>query len=145
MGRISTALIDGKLRFVTSYLGPPPSGTYRSTDPGPRLIEAVKSTPGATMGEHVHLGFAIHWGDEVDDKYECSLEITSANVAALFKSEFTWNDDALEAAREYVNPPEALGCIRALQQLVDRLAKLSAQGCATAVRQPAQWWQFWRT
>jgi hypothetical protein len=97
------------------------------------------------MGEHVDLGFAIHWGDEVDHKYKCSLEITSANVAALFKSEFTWNDDALEAAREYVNPPEALGCIRALQQLVHRLAKLSSQRCATAVRQPAQWWEFWRT
>src|SRR5262249_6182421 len=94
VGCISTRLINGKLWFVASYLGPGPSGTYRPSDPGPRLIEAVKATAGASMGEQLDLGFAIHWGDELDYKYECLLEITAANVAALLKSEFTWDDAA---------------------------------------------------
>ena len=122
------------------------------------------------MGEHRDLGFATHWGDEVDYMYECLLEITAANVAALLKSEFTWDDAALEAARGYVRPPEALDCIRALQVSVNRLAELSSRGYATTERQPAsregrprgslaqpqelggaqlergrkQWRQFWR-
>jgi hypothetical protein len=94
------------------------------------------------MGEQLDLGFAIHWGDEVDHKYECLLEITAANVAALLKSEFTWDDAALEAARGYVSPPEVLDCIRALQASVKRLAELSSRGYATTARQPGRWWQF---
>jgi hypothetical protein len=72
-------------------------------------------TAGASMGEQLELGVATHWGDEFDYKYECLLEITAANVAALLKSKFTWEDAALEAARGYVSPQEALDCVRALQ------------------------------
>jgi hypothetical protein len=141
---ISTRLIDGKLWFVASYLGPGPSGTCRQNDPRSRLTEAVKTTPGASMGEQLDLGFAIHWGDEVDYKYERLLEITAANVAALLKAEFTWDDLALQAARGYVSPPEALDCIQALQASVKRLAELSSREYATTERQSARWWQFWR-
>jgi hypothetical protein len=97
------------------------------------------------MGEQLDLGCAVHWGDEVDYKYERLLEITAANVAAILKSEFSWDDSALEAARGYVSPPEALDCIRALQASVNRLAGFTSRGCATTGQQPARWWQFWRS
>lgn len=143
MGLISTRTIDGKLWFVATYLDSGP-GTYRSTDSGPRLTKAVEAMPGATMGECRDLGITVHWGDEVDYKYECLLDVTSANVAALLKSEFRWEDDALAAARAYVSPPEALDCIRALQELGNRLAMLSLPGRATTEARPVRWWQFWR-
>jgi hypothetical protein len=76
------------------------------------------------------------------------LEITAANVAALLKSGFNWEEDALSVARGYVSPPEALDCIRALQaradRLADRLAESSSARGATTERPPARWWQFWR-
>jgi hypothetical protein len=59
------------------------------------------------MGEHRDVDIAVHWGDEVDYQCERLLEITAANVAALLKSEFSWDDGALAAARGYVSPPEA--------------------------------------
>jgi hypothetical protein len=148
MGSISTRLVDGVLQFVASYLGPGPDGTYRPSDAGSQLAKAVEATPGATIGEHRDLGSAVHWGDEVDYEYECLLEITAANVAALLKSEFNWEEGALAIARGYVSPPEALDCIRALQaranRLADRLAELSSARGATTERPPARWWQFWR-
>jgi hypothetical protein len=55
-------------------------------------------------GPH-ELGAAQHWGDEVDFKYECLLELTPANVAALLKSGFGW-DDAAQAARAQVSSPD---------------------------------------
>jgi hypothetical protein len=97
------------------------------------------------MGKHRDLGIPVHWGDEVDYEYECLLEITAANVAALLKSEFNWEEDALAVARGYVSPPEALDCIRALQAHINRLAELSSTRCATTERPPARWWQFWRS
>jgi hypothetical protein len=142
MGCISTRVIDGKLWFVATYLDTGP-GTYRSTDSGPRLAKAVEAIPGATMGECRDLGSTFHWGDEVDYKYECLLDVTSANVAALLKAEFSWENDALAAARGYVNPPEALDCIRALQEVNNRLVKLSLPQRATT-EQSMRWWQFWK-
>ena len=129
MGCISTRTIDGQLWFVATYFDCDQG--YRSTDPGPRLAKAVAAIPGATMGQCRDLGIDFHWGDEADRKYECLLDVTLANVAALLKSEFRWEDDALAAARAYVSPPEALDCIRALQELNNRLVNLSLPGSAT--------------
>jgi hypothetical protein len=95
------------------------------------------------MGECRDLGSTFHWGDEVDREYECLLDVTAANVAALLKSEVSWADDALAAARAHVSPPEALDCIRALQELVNRLARLSSPERTTTEAQPVKWWQFW--
>jgi hypothetical protein len=67
---ISTRLSDGKLCFVAFYLGTGPCGTWHADDQGPLLVEAVKATPGATIAESRNLGVAIHWGDEVDCRYE---------------------------------------------------------------------------
>jgi hypothetical protein len=116
MTRIGTRLIDGKLSFVASCLGPGPTGTLHADDEWPLLLDAVEATPGATIAESRRLGIAIHWGDEVDYQFECLLEITAANVAALLKCPFFhWEDDALAAARGVVSLPEALDRIRALQ------------------------------
>jgi hypothetical protein len=134
MGRISTRLVNGKLWFVASFLGSGPDGTYRPTDAGPRLAKAVEATSGASISEFRDLGIAVHWGDEVDYQSECLLEITAANVAALLKSEFRWEDAALVAARGYVSPPEALDYIRALQAGIERLAESSSPGRATTER-----------
>jgi hypothetical protein len=143
MSCISTRVVDGKLWFVATYLDA--DQAWRSTDPGARLAKAVASIPGATMGQCRDLGITFHWGDEVDRKYECLLDITSANVAALLKSELSWEDDALAAARSYVSPPEALDCIRALQELNNRLVKLASPGSATTEAPPGRTWRFWRT
>ena len=142
MGCISTRVVDGKLWFVATYLDD--NTTYRSTDPGPRLAKAVAAIPGATMGQSRDLRIEVHWGDEADRKYECLSDVTSANVAALLKSEFRWEDDALAAARAYVSPPEALECIRALQELNNRLVKLALPGSAATEAQPVRKWRFWR-
>src|SRR5262245_50744209 len=122
MGCIRTRVVDGKLWFVATYFDS--KETYRSADPGPRLAKAVAAIPGAA-GQSRDLGIDFHWGDEIDRKYECLLDVTSANVAALLKSEFRWEDDALAAASAYVSPPEALDYIRALQEVNNRLVKLA--------------------
>jgi hypothetical protein len=140
MGCISTRTIDGKLWFVATYFDCDQG--YRSTDPGPRLAKAVAAIPGATIGQSRDLGITFHWGDEVDRKHECLLDVTSANVAALLKSEVSWEDDALAAARAYVSLPEALDCIRALQELNNRLAKLALPGSAATEAQPVRKWRF---
>jgi hypothetical protein len=98
VANVGTRLIDGKLWFVASYVGPGFDGTCRPTDAGRRLVEAVEATSGATMDEQRDLGIVTHWGDEVDYNCERLLEITAPNVTALLMSGFRWDDEALVAA-----------------------------------------------
>lgn len=63
------------------------------------LAKAIKNTPGAKRGELYSEAHA-----ELDSRDEYLLEITPSNAAALWKTGFRWEAEAMRCALDAVMP-----------------------------------------
>jgi hypothetical protein len=116
-----------------------------------RLSSAGAAQPGASMSEPQLLSCSSDTGLREDEKweYECSLQPTAENVAALIASNFDWEETAIDLARS-VSSPETIHKLLADQDLRNSKAKaLLAQahaylGAATSREKSRSWWRFWK-
>jgi hypothetical protein len=150
MGRITLKREDEKCLLLVEFirdLGPQYTDmTLR--EEVERLDLAFQVTPDARRGERKYVGTTSCSGlrEDAEQHFECLVEPSSANVAALRATGFEWDPEADELARRQPVQPEFIATIRenmnaAHVEMVKRTMEMLARP-APARRRP--WWQFWR-
>jgi hypothetical protein len=112
MAQISTCQENGKTVLLVKYvvfMGPVISHSLL-TDDGERLALAVQLTPRARKSKPKYIESESATGLREDEyeHYECMLEPTVANVAALRAAAFDWDEKALLLAESQEVQPEVI-------------------------------------
>jgi hypothetical protein len=90
---------------------------------GTQLALAFQASPGAEMGAQIHAGHENLTGLLEDDYewYECRVNPTQANVAALRAVGLAWDDGARQLADQFPVPDEVVDEVRqAMRQLAQQ-------------------------
>jgi hypothetical protein len=151
MRSISAHVEHGESRFAVRYsdyltlFG----GTVKNAV---HLHAAVAAVPGATMSKPTLVKCWSDTGLREDEQWEwqCLLEPSAANVAALIATDFDWEESAIELASR-ICPADAIRRIRRDQaersrkarELLER-AKERLAATRAAERPGRKWWQFWK-
>ena len=105
---------DGRRVFAVKHAvesGPRPSDYLREAA---RIRLVFRHTPGSVCGKPQKVGeFYYGQPEGAVDYYECPVEPSPANVAALLATGFAWAADAAELAARYPVDPALVARIRA--------------------------------